>query len=90
MLDAAVGGGRGNDDVRCYAGDAVADGFGFPAVEAEDELVESRWVFRDASIHYQERAGTAKLNVASPWERVRRLLALAVNSPPDRGVVRCG
>jgi len=40
MNDAAIGGGRGFDGVLDQAGEAVADGLGLPAVEAEDELVE--------------------------------------------------
>jgi len=38
--DAAVGGGWGLDGVLDQPSEAVADGVGFPAVEAEDELVE--------------------------------------------------
>jgi hypothetical protein len=38
--DAAIGRGRCLDGVLDQPGEAVADGFGFPAVEVEDELVE--------------------------------------------------
>jgi hypothetical protein len=40
MNDAAIGRGRCLDGVLDQPGEALADGFGFPAVEVEDELVE--------------------------------------------------
>jgi len=40
MHDATVCGGRGLHRMLDQAGEAVADGLCFPAVEAEDELVE--------------------------------------------------
>jgi hypothetical protein len=40
MDDAAIGGRRDLDGVLDEAGEAVAGGVGFPAVEAEDEFVE--------------------------------------------------
>ena len=40
MHDAAIGGRRGFHGVLDQAGEAVADGLGLAAVEAEDELVE--------------------------------------------------
>ena len=40
MHNAAIGRGRGLDGMLDRPGEAVADGLGLPAVEAEDELVE--------------------------------------------------